>query len=381
MGLTFVADARVNGLLPLTYTLGPQDSRVGILTLSQKWNLLWRRQEATLSVNSRLIPNDDLLLAAISISQDKGLRQGETDLVWKGQAECVEWTQWDGEAEFIAYPEDIFLKNGSQIRKDMGWLLEAGGELALPTWTQRVNPDPHTAVYCPDQVFVHPSAIVRSAVLDASEGPIWIGESAEIMPGSMIKGPVAIGEHSTIKMGAKIYGDSTVGPYCKVGGEVSNSVFHSYSNKGHDGFMGNSVIGRWCNWGADTNNSNLKNNYEQVKLWDIASGSFRNTGLTFCGLIMGDHSKCGINTMFNTGTVVGVGANIFGGGFVRQFIPSFAWGGAHGMETFRFDKFAQTAEKAMQRRGLVLSAVERDFLQSIYEATAVHRTWEKNSGH
>ncbi|MFM7179019.1 MAG: putative sugar nucleotidyl transferase, partial [Bacteroidota bacterium] len=341
------------------------------------WNLLWRRQEASLSVNSRLLPNDALLLAAQSLSQGKGLRQGGQDLVWHGQADRVEWSNWDGEAEWITHPEDVFLKNGSQIRRDVNWLLEAGGEWALPAWSQRVDPDPHTAVYRPDQVYVHPSAIVRAAVLDASEGPIWIGESAEIMAGSMIKGPVAIGEHSSIKMGAKIYGDSTVGPYCKVGGEVSNSVIHSYSNKGHDGFMGNSVIGRWCNWGADTNNSNLKNNYEQVKLWDIATGTFRNTGLTFCGLIMGDHSKCGINTMFNTGTVVGVGANIFGGGFVRQFIPSFGWGGTQGMETFRFDKFAQTAEKVMQRRGLALSIEERDLLQHIYEATAVQRTWEK----
>lgn len=377
MGLTFVDDLGVRGLLPITYTHGPQDCRVGILTLSQKWNLLWRRQEASLSVNSRLLPNDALLLAAQSLSQGKGLRQGGQDLVWHGQADCVEWTNWDGEAEWIIHPEDIFLKNGSQIRRDVNWLLEAGGEWALPAWSQRTDPDPHTAVYRPEQVYVHPSAIVRAAVLDASEGPVWIGESVEIMAGSMIKGPVAIGEHSSIKMGAKIYGDSTVGPYCKVGGEVSNSVIHSYSNKGHDGFMGNSVIGRWCNWGADTNNSNLKNNYEQVKLWDIATGTFRNTGLTFCGLIMGDHSKCGINTMFNTGTVVGVGANIFGGGFVRQFIPSFGWGGTQGMETFRFDKFAQTAEKVMQRRGLSLSDEERDLLQHIYEATAVQRTWEK----
>lgn len=199
MALTFVDDLGVHGLLPLTYTHGPQDCRVGILTLSQKWNLLWRRQEASLSVNSRLLPNDALLLAAQSLSQGKGLRQGGQDLVWHGQADCVEWTNWDGEAEWIIHPEDIFLKNGSQIRRDVNWLLEAGGEWALPAWSQRIDPDPYTAVYRPEQVYVHPSAIVRAAVLDASEGPVWIGESVEIMAGSMIKGPVAIGEHSSIK--------------------------------------------------------------------------------------------------------------------------------------------------------------------------------------
>lgn len=376
MGITLVNDAGVSGLLPITYTLGPGDCRVGILTLEQKWNLLWRRQPVLLAVNSRLIPNQDLLQAAELLDEGCGLRQGGVDLLWKAQAEPVVWKEWDGEAELLTHPEDIFLKNGSQIRKDIAWLMEAGGEWALPTWLHRANPDPHTVVYGPDQVFVHPNALVRAAVLDASEGPVWIGEGAEIMPGCLIKGPVAIGEHSTIKMGAKIYGDTTVGPFCKVGGEVSNSVIHSYSNKGHDGFMGNSVIGRWCNWGADTNNSNLKNNYEQVKLWDISAGRFRNTGLTFCGLIMGDHSKCGINTMFNTGTVVGVGANIFGAGFVRQFIPSFAWGGAQGMETFRFDKFAQTAERVMQRRGLALSEQEKGELERVYNETAVQRTWE-----
>jgi UDP-N-acetylglucosamine diphosphorylase/glucosamine-1-phosphate N-acetyltransferase len=327
-------------------------------------------------VNSRLIPNQNLLQAAEQLAEGCGLRQGSLNLLWKAQTKSVVWEEWEGDAELLTHPEDIFLKNGSQIRRDVAWLLEAGGEWALPSWSQRVNPDPNTVVYEPDQVYVHPSALVRAAVLDASEGPVWIGDAAEIMPGSLIKGPVAIGEHSTIKMGAKIYGDTTVGPFCKVGGEVSNSVIHSYSNKGHDGFMGNSVIGRWCNWGADTNNSNLKNNYEQVKIWDISVGKFRNTGLTFCGLIMGDHSKCGINTMFNTGTVVGVGANIFGAGFVRPFIPSFAWGGAQGMETFRFDKFVQTAERVMQRRGLALSEEGRNELERVYRETAVHRTWE-----
>lgn len=370
-------DGGVRGLLPFTYTLRPEECRVGVLTLEQKWNLLQRRKSLNLSVNSRLIPNENLTKAAANLGKGCGFRQKGVDLLWNPQGDSLEWEEWQGEAELLCFPEDIFLKNGSQIRKDVDWLLEAGGEWALPNWTLRIHKDAYTVVYAPEQIFVHPTAIVRAAILDASDGPIWIGPFAEIMPGSLIKGPVAIGEHSTVKMGAKIYGDTTIGPYSKVGGEITNSVIHSYSNKGHDGFMGNSVIGRWCNWGADTNNSNLKNNYEQVKLWDISAGKFRNTGLTFCGLMMGDHSKCGINTMFNTGTVVGVGANIFGAGFVRPFIPSFAWGGAQGLETFRFDKFVQTAEKVMQRRGLELSEQERAVLHRVYEDSSGHRTWER----
>ncbi len=189
------------------------------------------------------------------------------------------------------------------------------------------------------------------------------------MEGSIVRGPLALCEHAGLKMGAKIYGPTTIGPHSKVGGEVNNSVIIGYSNKGHDGFLGNSVLGEWCNLGADTNNSNLKNNYEEVKLWSYRERSFVRTGLQFCGLIMGDHSKCGINTMFNTGTVVGVSANIFGSGFPRNFVPSFSWGGAHGVTDYTVSKALQTARKVMERRGVELSVADIDILTHIHDTT------------
>jgi UDP-N-acetylglucosamine diphosphorylase/glucosamine-1-phosphate N-acetyltransferase len=189
------------------------------------------------------------------------------------------------------------------------------------------------------------------------------------MEGSMIRGPFSIGEHSTVKMGAKIYGPTTIGPHCKVGGEINNSVFFAYSNKAHDGFMGNSVIGEWCNIGADTNTSNLKNTYENVKLWNYADQTFVETGLQFCGLIMGDHSKCGINTMFNTGTVVGINVNLFGAGYQRNFIPSFSWGGPSGMKSYHIDRAVSVAKKVFQRRGIEYSQVEEDILRDIFDLT------------
>jgi UDP-N-acetylglucosamine diphosphorylase/glucosamine-1-phosphate N-acetyltransferase len=196
------------------------------------------------------------------------------------------------------------------------------------------------------------------------------------MEGSFIRGSFALGEYATIKMGAKIYSGTTVGPHCKVGGEVNNTVFQAYSNKGHDGFIGNSVVGEWCNIGADTNISNLKNNYAPVKLWSYTDQRFRATGLQFCGLILGDHSKCGINTMFNTGTVVGVSANIFGANFPRNFIPSFSWGGAAGMKTFTINKALETAEAMMSRRGVVLSDIDKAIMTHVFEQDASFRSWE-----
>jgi UDP-N-acetylglucosamine diphosphorylase/glucosamine-1-phosphate N-acetyltransferase len=377
--LHFWSDERVPSLWPLTYTMPPEDLRVGLMTLVQKWRLLWRREPGPLTVNGRLLPDNVLLAALRGLKEGQGLKKEGVRLVARhGSMEAgeLEWLDWDGDAALLNAPEDIFGRNGAQIRQDITWLQEAGGELVPETWDSWTEADPHTVVYRPDQVWVHPDAKVRAAVLDASEGPIWIGSGAEIMPGCLVKGPFVLGDHATLKMGAKIYGDTTVGPYCKVGGEVSNSVLHSYSNKGHDGFLGNSVLGRWCNLGADTNNSNLKNNYDKVKIWDIAEGRFRNTGLTFCGLIMGDHAKSGINTMFNTGTVVGVGANVFGGGFVRPFVPCFGWGGTQGMETFRFDKFCETAARVMARRGMELDAEQRQLLQKVFHETAYQRTWE-----
>src|SRR3990172_8464786 len=193
------------------------------------------------------------------------------------------------------------------------------------------------------------------------------------MEGCIVRGPFAMCENSVLKMGAKIYGPTTIGPHLKVGGEVNNSVILGYSNKAHEGFLGNSVIGEWCNIGADTNNSNLKNNYSEVKLWNYGTGSFEKTGLQFCGLIMGDHSKCGINTMFNTGTVVGVSANIFGSGFPRNFVPSFSWGGAAGFTTYQLDKVFEVAKIVMERRAIDFNQQEMEILTAIFELTAKSR--------
>ena len=224
---------------------------------------------------------------------------------------------------------------------------------------------------------MEPGAKVEASILNTCNGPIYIGNNAEVMEGSMIRGPFAMCEHAVVKMGAKIYEGSTFGPYCKIGGEVNNSIFFAYSNKAHDGFIGNSVIGEWCNIGADTNNSNLKNNYAEVKLWDYRTQRFQKTGSQFCGLIMGDHSKVGINVMFNTGTVVGCNTNIFGAGFPRNFIPSFSWGGAASYKTYNIDKAFEVAEAVMKRRNKVLTEEDRKILIHVYNQTAPFRSWEK----
>jgi UDP-N-acetylglucosamine diphosphorylase/glucosamine-1-phosphate N-acetyltransferase len=228
-----------------------------------------------------------------------------------------------------------------------------------------------------EQIFVEPGARVQGAFLNASTGPIYISKNAEVMEGSFIRGPFALGESSSTKMGTKIYGATTIGPHCKVGGEVSNSILFGYSNKGHDGFIGNAVIGEWCNIGADSNSSNLKNNYANVKVWSHILNKFENTGLTFCGLMMADHAKCGINTMFNTATVVGVAANIFGSGFPRTFIPSFAWGGAQGFETFQLNKVIEMATQMCQRRGVDFDEIEQAIIKHVFDETVSQRYWEK----
>jgi UDP-N-acetylglucosamine diphosphorylase/glucosamine-1-phosphate N-acetyltransferase len=193
------------------------------------------------------------------------------------------------------------------------------------------------------------------------------------MEGSMVRGPFAMLNNSVLKMGTKIYGGTTLGPYCKVGGEVNNSVFFGYSSKAHDGFLGNSVIGEWCNLGANTNVSNLKNNYSEVKLWNYESEIFQNTGLQFCGLIMGDHSKSAINTMFNTGTVVGVNANVFHSGFLSSFIPSFSWGGDSGSSDYKIEKAFAVADRVFTRREMKFNKIEEDILFSIYNMTKRYR--------
>nr|MDQ3072743.1 glucose-1-phosphate thymidylyltransferase [Bacteroidota bacterium] len=273
-------------------------------------------------------------------------------------------TQYKGELRIIENIWQIFSWNDAELRSDFDLLTSGRKSASISGSNHIINKE---------NIFLEEGAVVEGASLNASTGPIYIGKHAEIMEGCLVRGPFSLGEHSQLKLGAKIYGATTIGPHCKVGGEVNNSVFQAYSSKAHDGFIGNAVIGEWCNIGADSNNSNLKNNYDEVKVWDFGKNIFVNTGLQFCGLFLGDHSKCGINTMFNTGTVVGVSSNIFGSGFPRTIIPSFSWGGAAGFTTYKIDKALETAELVFQRRKLSLVQIDKDIFAHVFNLTSPQR--------
>lgn len=385
-------------LLPLTFTRPVAEIRVGILTIAEKWQkhlgatpsyltqpyLQQKFSQQTSAqnvyVNGAVCPDEALVAAVKNLKTGEGLYAGSLLLALNAGehqfatiAELQNYTpaqkQEAEAATAIKEVWEIFTQNGAQIRADFK-LLTAGRQ------SQPVN-DKHTIVYNEENIFIEEGARIRAAVLNAEDGPIYIGKNAQVQEGALIKGPFALCEGSHVNMGGKMRGDVTVGPHSKVGGEISASVILGYSNKGHDGFLGNSVLGEWCNLGADTNTSNLKNNYAQVKLWNYSKGGFKNTGQQFCGLIMGDHSKCGINTMFNTGTVVGVSANIFGSGFPRNFIPSFSWGGAAGFETFQLRKVYEVAEKVMERRHKVLDDTEKAILTEVFNQTQQYRVWDK----
>ena len=379
-------------LLPLTYTRSVGDLRVGILTIAEKWSHHLKAevfqesvpelsekypvgQQADLIILAGLLPDQELLKAIDPLEKGSGLYNSAGELL-VGKPHDHQLTndlnriEYPGSYDQIIYPWDLFRLNGQEIRKDYH----------LITYNRKSESlnDIHTRTYGVD-IFIEKGAKIRAAILNAENGPIYIGKNTDIQEGSMIKGPFALCEGAILNMGTKVRGDSTIGPYSKIGGEVSNSVLLGYSNKGHDGFIGNSVLGEWCNLGADTNTSNMKNNYGTVKMWDFEQEKFIDTGLQFCGLIMGDHSKCSINTMFNTGTTVGVSANIFGEGFPRNFIPSFSWGGKHGFITYRTEKVFETAVLAMKRRGKTLTDMDRKILVDIFDRTAHHRNWEKHS--
>jgi UDP-N-acetylglucosamine diphosphorylase/glucosamine-1-phosphate N-acetyltransferase len=381
-------DEHISHLFPFTLTRPAAEIRCGILTISQKWQKYLESQVAyktvsylsekykpiagdnILHVNGRLFPNNSIVKQIKELKMGQKLLYNSMLLAYVTSSEDEYETVTAQEAPLMLERiHHIFTYNGFQIKQDFE-LICSGRQ------TQEISKT--NTVLGNNPVFLEKGAKVEASILNATDGPLYIGEEAEIMEGSMIRGPFALCEHAAVKMGAKIYGDTTVGPYSKVGGEVNNSVIFAYSNKGHDGFLGNSVLGEWCNLGADTNNSNLKNNYEEVKLWNYVSESFEKTGLQFCGLFMGDHSKCGINTMFNTGTVVGVSSNLFGAGFPRNFVPSFSWGGAQGMTTYTTKKAFQTADIVMKRRGLSLEEMDKKILEVIYEKETKYRTWEKN---
>src|SRR5690554_4490175 len=383
-----------NQLLPFTFTRPVADIRIGILTIREKWEHLlgfttmtitedylsekfpFLELERNIFINGSFLPSENLVNIIKGLDENQAVFLDDEPLAFFAtEGQEVEFENFD--IIQYSFPDilrientwDIFSLNGEAIKRDFEMLTKDRTSQPIPDGIWTLNPD---------NIFMEEGAKLNFCTLNASEGPIYIGKDAEIMEGSLVRGPFALCEHATLKMGAKIYGGTTIGPHSKVGGEVNNSVIFGYSNKGHDGFLGNSVLGEWCNLGADTNNSNLKNNYAEVRLWDYEAKSFARTGLQFCGLMMGDHSKCGINTMFNTGTVVGVGANVFGAGYPRNFVTSFGWGGHAGFSTYNFRKFEETAIKVMERRGLVFDMRERKILQRVFELTHPYRIWEKD---
>ncbi len=383
-------DLNHKNLLPLTYTRPVAGLRIGILTIAEKWKKRLNLEESYLTqpylqkkfpfhphkdfyvINGSVLPNDSLIKTVQSLKINQVLVQNSNIIAARTNKQSIsahqlltlEQVKFEQEYKEVVYPWNIFSWNGEEIRNDFELLTEG---------RKSETPDNTNKIAGAENVFIEPGATVKFATINADRGPVYIGKDAEIMENSVIRGPFAMCEGSVLKMGAKIYGPTTLGPVCKVGGEINNSVFQAHSNKAHDGFLGNSVIGEWCNLGADTNNSNLKNNYAPVRVWNYHEEHFINTGLQFCGLIMGDHSKCGINTMFNTGTVVGVSANIFGSGFPRNLIPSFAWGGAGGFTEFKLKKAFEVVERVFERRNKTLDQVEIDILTHIYNETAKYR--------
>ena len=379
-------------LLPLTFTRPVASIRIGILTIAEKWEKYLSNSpsfstEEYLSkkfpfnptadnywINGAVCPDAQLVKAITSLKPHEELVKDSRVIALRTPEdeipEVISGTvrEYSENLTIIDHVWKIFQLNGAQIREDFKLVTKNRKSAGIN--------DKHTRTYSEENIFVEEGASIRAAVLNAENGPIYIGKNTHIHEGALIRGSFALCEGSHVNMGAKVRGDTTVGPFSKIGGEVSNTVLFGYSNKAHDGFLGNSVIGEWCNLGADTNTSNLKNNYEPIKIWNYAKGGFKDTGLMFCGLIMGDHSKCGINMMFNTGTVVGVSANIFGDGYPRTFIPSFAWGGASGFATFQLNKALETATKAMERRNLLVDESDREILKHIFEQSSKHRAWE-----
>jgi UDP-N-acetylglucosamine diphosphorylase/glucosamine-1-phosphate N-acetyltransferase len=378
-------------LLPLTFTRPVADIRIGILTIREKWQVYTggstsSKTQSYLSakypceytidtdniwINGSVLPNVGLMEEIKNLHVHQVLIRDETVIavnsgndqsfpLYASTDPGFQKIESKSEIVQVSVPWDIFSKNDAALRDDFKLLTK--DRISEPLSETNL-------VMGEEKVFLEAGAKVECSIINAQTGPVYIGKDAEVMEGSIIRGPFSLGEHAVLKLGTKIYGATTVGPYSKVGGEVNNSVIFGYSNKAHDGFLGNSVIGEWCNLGADTNNSNLKNNYGTVKLWSYGLNDYTSTGLTFCGLIMGDHSKCGINTMFNTGTVVGVNANIFGAGFPPTHVPSFSWGGAESSTIYKLQNAFEVASRVFERRGMIFDEQEQKILTHIFEIT------------
>jgi len=381
-------------LLPLTFTKPVAELRIGITTIKEKWQIALdnsysyktqdylsgkfpiQTSDVNICINGAVIPNKALVDAITRLSLGEAIVKDEIliaccinkDLInnfsEKNLAQNLILKTFTADFISIKNVWDIFALNTEVLEADFNILSSGKQSAAISSSNQVINKN---------NIFIEAGAKVECATLNADTGPIYISKDAEVMEGATIRGPFALGEKAVVKMGAKIYGATTIGPHSKVGGELNNVVIQGYSNKAHDGFLGNSVIGEWCNLGADTNCSNLKNNYSNVKVWNYPTASFENSERQFCGLIMGDHSKTGINTMFNTGTVVGVCSNIFNAGFPDKFIPSFSWGSSQGFETFKLEKAKEVAENVYKRRGLIFKETDYNIFKHIFETTAPYR--------
>lgn len=382
MHINFFDDDRREHLLPFTFTRPVADIRIGILTIAEKWQ---QRLDASrigfvsedylsakypklegkaLWINGSICPTKELAEAVAFLPEDKKLVHGDLLIAHHGNVDAEAFI-FPGSVTQIRDTWDIFTLNGLELKRDFDLITVGRQSAEIPSWVK---------VSGREQIFLEEGAVVEHAFLNAYDGPIYLGKDSLIMDGAMVRGGLALCEHSQLKLGAKVYGPTTIGPHSKMGGELNNVVVFGYSNKAHDGFLGNAVIGEWCNLGADSNNSNLKNNYAEVRIWSYAEKRFAKTGLQFCGLMMGDHSKCGINTMFNTGTVVGVSANIFGSGFPRNYIPSFSWGGAQGFSKFKLAEALDVCRAVYQRRGMELTQADIDILTHISELPTSFQT-------
>lgn len=392
MAIIFFDGGAHQTLLPLTFTRPVADLRIGILTIAEKWSKLRCEEYSFLTqdylqdkfplkitaenifINGSVCPDvalmeaidqlhdgealwkDEILIAVKLPESDASLFDPDIHEIYK----TINFTE---RFTFIRFPEDIFRQNDVELRKDFQLLTKGRNSHAISS----------TNVIIGNDFFAEEDAAAECSTFNTKTGPVYLGRKTEVWEGNHIRGSFALCNNAELKMGSRIYGATTIGPYSRVGGEINNAVIWGNSSKGHDGFLGNSVLGEWCNIGADSNNSNLKNNYAEVKLWDYNLQKFRKTGLQFCGLIMADHAKCGINTMFNTGTIVGVGANVFGAGYPRNFFPDFGWGGSQSMQVYGLDKMFETAELVYIRKGRAFDGTEKGILKKVFELTDIFR--------
>ena len=362
------------GLLPLTFTRPVADIRIGIFKISEKWEKALRTQvsfktelylskkfklienQDSIFINGSICPTDELLIEISKLENGQALQQESVLIAYRNEVKFKK--AFSGELTILKKTWDIFTNNGKELRKDFAYIQKNGKSIGIS--------DPYTKIYNPENIFVEEGAKVFASILNAEHGPIYLGKNSEVQEGAMIRGAFALCESSVVNMGGKMRGDNTIGPFCKVGGEVSNSVMFAYSNKAHDGFMGNSVIGEWCNFGADSNTSNLKNNYTNIKIYSYKEKGFIDSGRQFCGLIMGDHSKSGINIMFDSGSVVGVNSSVYGSKYSPKFIRSYSWGDIENLETYRLDKALEVAELVLARRNLKLTDIDKEILTTVF---------------